>query len=60
MSLRSLTSLSEGTLRTTRLVSFDVFGTLIDVRNGSYAAFQNILDESGGQRIDVKAFREHG
>ena len=28
-------------------VSFDVFGTLISVRDGSYAAFQSILDECG-------------
>jgi 2-haloacid dehalogenase len=59
MSSRSSTPLSGSVLRNTRLVSFDVFGTLIDVRNGSYAAFQNILDESDGQHIDVKAFWEH-
>lgn len=59
MSRRSSTSLSGSILHNTRLVSFDVFGTLIDVRNGSYAAFQAILDEAGGQHIDVKAFWEH-
>ena len=58
MSLRS-TSLSESVLKNTRLISFDIFGTLIDVRNGSYAAFQKILDEFGGQHIDVKEFWEH-
>jgi 2-haloacid dehalogenase len=42
-----------------KLVSFDVFGTLIAVREGSYAAFQSILDGSGGASIDVKAFWEY-
>ena len=43
-----------------QLLSFDVFGTLIDVRAGSYAAFQSILDDCGGAgHIDVKAFWEH-
>jgi 2-haloacid dehalogenase len=31
-----------------KLLSFDVFGTLIDVRGGSRAAFERILAESGG------------
>src|SRR5215469_13671727 len=30
-----------------KLLSFDVFGTLIDVRGGSQAAFEKILAESG-------------
>jgi 2-haloacid dehalogenase len=41
-----------------KLVSFDVFGTLLDVRAGSYAAFQSILDDCGASQIDVKAFWE--
>lgn len=31
-----------------KLLSFDVFGTLIDVRSGSRAAFEKILSELGG------------
>ena len=42
-----------------RLMSFDVFGTLIDVRAGSYGAFQTILHEAGAGHVDVKAFWEH-
>lgn len=42
-----------------KLMSFDVFGTLIDVRGGSYAAFQSILADAGATHIDVKAFWEH-
>jgi 2-haloacid dehalogenase len=41
------------------LMSFDVFGTLIDVRGSSYAAFQSILTEGGATHVDVKAFWEH-
>jgi 2-haloacid dehalogenase len=41
-----------------KLISFDVFGTLISVRESSYAAFQSILDEVGGRNIDVEAFWE--
>jgi 2-haloacid dehalogenase len=40
-------------------MSFDVFGTLIDVRGGSYDAFRSILAESGAAHVDVKAFWEH-
>jgi 2-haloalkanoic acid dehalogenase type II len=40
-------------------MSFDVFGTLIDVRGGSYAAFRSILTESEAAHVDVKAFWEH-
>lgn len=39
-------------------MSFDVFGTLLDVRAGSYAAFQSILDASKASHIDVKEFWE--
>lgn len=42
-----------------KLLSFDVFGTLIDVRAGSYAAFQSILNDCGARDVDVKAFWEH-
>lgn len=59
MPLHSATSLPDGVLRDIRLISLDVFGTLVDVRNGSYAAFRHILDESGGQHIDVRIFWEH-
>ena len=41
------------------LLSFDVFGTLISVREGSYRAFRSILEDSGASGIDVKAFWEH-
>lgn len=51
---------SSPTLLRPTLVSFDVFGTLIDVREGSYAAFESILRDAGGLgRIDVKQFWEH-
>lgn len=42
-----------------KLMSFDVFGTLIDVRAGSYAAFQSILADANAAHVDVKAFWEH-
>jgi 2-haloacid dehalogenase len=42
------------------LVSFDVFGTLIQVRESSYAAFARILDAAGGrEKVDLEAFWEH-
>jgi 2-haloacid dehalogenase len=41
------------------LLSFDVFGTLVDVRAGSYGAFRAILRECGALNVDVKAFWEH-
>lgn len=41
-----------------RLLSFDVFGTLISVRDSSYGAFQTILREAGAAHIDVKVFWE--
>lgn len=44
---------------TPKLMSFDVFGTLIDVRASSYAAFESILADVGGGAVDVKAFWEH-
>ena len=42
-----------------KLLSFDVFGTLISVRDGSYDAFRSILADAGGAGVDVKAFWEH-
>jgi 2-haloacid dehalogenase len=44
---------------TPKLMSFDVFGTLVDSREGSYGAFASILREAGGSGVDVKAFWEH-
>lgn len=41
------------------LLSFDVFGTLVDVRQGSRAAFERILAESGGTHIDPLEFWEY-
>jgi 2-haloacid dehalogenase len=42
-----------------KLMSFDVFGTLISVRDSSYGAFERILADAGAHRLDVKAFWEH-
>jgi 2-haloacid dehalogenase len=42
-----------------KLMSFDVFGTLISVRDSSYGAFERILSSAGADRVDVKAFWEH-
>ena len=42
-----------------KLMSFDVFGTLISVRDSSYGAFQRILADAGAPHLDVKAFWEH-
>jgi len=42
-----------------KLISFDVFGTLIRVREGSYDAFASILRDVGGDGLDVKEFWEH-
>jgi 2-haloalkanoic acid dehalogenase type II len=41
-----------------KLLSFDVFGTLISVRDSSYAAFECILRESDAAHVDVRAFWE--
>ena len=41
-----------------KLMSFDVFGTLISVRDSSYTVFERILDESGGRGVDVREFWE--
>jgi len=42
-----------------KLMSFDVFGTLVNVRAGSYDAFSSILREVGGSGVDHKAFWEY-
>lgn len=42
-----------------KLMSFDVFGTLISVRDSSYDAFERILSDAGAHHLDVKAFWEH-
>src|SRR4051812_39981981 len=42
-----------------KLMSFDVFGTLISVRDSSYGAFERILSDAGAHQVDVKAFWEH-
>jgi 2-haloacid dehalogenase len=41
-----------------KLLSFDVFGTLIRSRDGGYPAFTSILRDSGAADIDVKEFEE--
>lgn len=46
------------TAPTPALVSSDVFGTLLDVRAGTYAAFARILARAGAAHLDVKAFWE--
>jgi 2-haloalkanoic acid dehalogenase type II len=40
-------------------MSFDVFGTLVNVRDGSYDALASILHDVGGNGVDVKAFWEY-
>jgi 2-haloacid dehalogenase len=42
-----------------KMMSFDVFGTLISVRDSSYGAFERILADAGARYLDVKAFWEH-
>jgi 2-haloacid dehalogenase len=42
-----------------KLLSFDVFGTLISVRDSSYGAFERILADAGARHVDVKAFWEY-
>jgi 2-haloacid dehalogenase len=49
---------SQGRL-TPELLSFDVFGTLVDTRTHSYAAFKSMLTDCGASGIDVKVFWEH-
>jgi 2-haloacid dehalogenase len=42
-----------------KLMSFDVFGTLISVRDSSYGAFERILGDAGAPHLDVRTFWEH-
>ncbi len=42
-----------------KMMSFDVFGTLISVRDSSYGAFERILADTDAHHLDVKAFWEH-
>jgi 2-haloalkanoic acid dehalogenase type II len=42
-----------------KLLSFDVFGTLVSVRESSAAAFRSILAEAGARELDVRTFWEH-
>lgn len=51
--------MQEGLAAMPRLLSFDVFGTLISVRAGTYAAFRGILADAARPDIDVAAFWEH-
>jgi 2-haloacid dehalogenase len=39
-------------------MSFDVFGTLISVRDSSYGAFETILAQTDARNVDVAAFWE--
>ena len=41
-----------------KLMSFDVFGTLISVRESSYGAFEKILDATSARNVDVPEFWE--
>jgi 2-haloalkanoic acid dehalogenase type II len=41
-----------------KLMSFDVFGTLISVRESSYGAFERILAATSARNVDVRAFWE--
>ena len=45
-------------LRLPKLMSFDVFGTLISVRDSSYGAFERILAATNAGHVDIKAFWE--
>src|SRR5262252_6266985 len=42
-----------------RVLSFDVYGTLVRVRDSSYGAFRSILADCGEPGIDVRAFWEY-
>jgi 2-haloacid dehalogenase len=42
-----------------KMISFDVFGTLISVRDSSYGAFERIAVDAGARDLDVKVFWEH-
>ena len=42
-----------------KMMSFDVFGTLISVRDSSYSAFERIAADAGARDLDVKALWEY-
>ena len=42
-----------------KLISFDVFGTLISVRDSSYRAFERVLADADARHLDVRTFWEH-
>jgi 2-haloacid dehalogenase len=44
---------------TPKLISFDVYGTLISVRDSSYGAFERILAACDARNVDVRAFWEN-
>ena len=39
-----------------KLLSFDVFGTLVETRFGTYAAYRSILDDAGGRGMELRPF----
>ncbi len=39
-----------------KLLSFDVFGTHVDTRYGTYGAYRSILDDAGGREIELRPF----
>jgi 2-haloacid dehalogenase len=43
---------------TPKMMSFDVFGTLVSVRDSSYGAFERILAKTDARNISVKEFWE--
>lgn len=47
------------TLYPPSIVSFDVFGTLVSVRDSSYDIFRSILRDSGRPDLDVRVFWEY-
>ncbi|HUJ76787.1 MAG TPA: hypothetical protein VL359_18125, partial [bacterium] len=47
-----------GLQRVPSLITFDVYGTLMDVREGSRLAFARILAACGGQHVDPLEFWE--
>ncbi len=49
---------TEGGRLVPKMMSFDVFGTLISVRDSSYGAFERILAATDARGVDVKAFWE--
>src|ERR1700729_2625695 len=56
---RSMNSEMHSTRLRPKLMSFDVFGTLISVRDSSYGAFERILADGQARHLDVRAFWEH-